>query len=312
MAGLATPNTGMKRNVEGKVGSTMAGIGNSLLMQLLSHDRMSAREASTLLAESELLQGIDLSNIPVGSSLSVSYDTEQPEAKADIVVKDDTSQEIARFSIVNNTYVTNEGATATNNTLNSLNESDVGRVLLEEMPEKARSAVDTVQGEADYSSAPRYAQNAIAKTDKGTPFEASDAVKADMRSQRGSQDRSRVSKEHHEWKYNVISSTTYHYASNCGAYQFNYLGADALENEDHLIPREYECPPYYQWLKHDALREIIKIYRRYRRYRMRCGGKALYTEQGFAFRDEAIQDDCANDAEFQAQYAILVATADFS
>ena len=124
----------------------------------------------------------------------------------------------------------------------------------------------------------------------------------------GRQDRSRVSKEYHEWRYCVVTSGDYERIATFAAGKgIAYVGADKL-----ILESTAWAPPYHRWIQFDDFRELIKIYRRFKRARNSCGGKNLWSDQGFADKEAAIKSDCENDTEFQSLVSGLAAESEWS
>jgi hypothetical protein len=200
--------------------------------------------------------------------------------------------------------------------LNALARDDTGKTLLKDLPDEEKQQHDTPAKDSAYNNATSVGKKAVQKLLKYPTDAPTDNVKKAVAVATGKQDRSRVSKEYHEWKYCCIDSNNASILQD-GAGMTNallYTGSGALSTADGVTPPGAGImPPYHKWIEYEDFREIMKIVRRYRRMRGRCGGKALWQEQGFATKIAAIQDDVDGDADYLSHRSALLAfTADWS
>lgn len=204
---------------------------------------------------------------------------------------------------------------AFNDTVNQLVNDDVGKVALDDLPEATKVAVDTEAKEAEYAAAEPANKLAADKVQNETQSFATDETKKAAKKSAGKHDAARVSREHHEWKYCCIDSNNYSLllgVDSFGPLSLKYTGPQAMSTKTGVDPAASDAPPYFIWIKWPEFRDVMKVVRRFRRLRGGCGGKALWTEQGFATKLAAIQDDIKGDADYIAAHAILIADTDWA
>lgn len=198
-------------------------------------------------------------------------------------------------------------------TINNLNNVSGGKAVVQGLPDAAKSIADPAQNETIYNASNETEQKIIADLSTKNDLPMTAAMKKAVKKIGKRQDHSRVSKEYHEWKYCCVDSNNFSLLAGLNDGPITYTGPDALPTAAGVDPSSSAVPPYYKWIEHEELREVMKIVRRYRRLRSQCGGKALWTEQGFASKLAAIQFDLNGDTvNYEPLYTILVATSDFA
>jgi hypothetical protein len=126
----------------------------------------------------------------------------------------------------------------------------------------------------------------------------------------GRSDRARTSLEYHEWKHNCIAP-----GENFKVLQGTVLSSVNLDiayslTDGPQVDGTYR-PPYYQWIKHEELRTVANLVKRFRRYWRGKNMPLLRAELGFANVEDAIQASLAESTDYTDARTILVATPDF-
>lgn len=204
--------------------------------------------------------------------------------------------------------VSAEAIDALHRTLMDMHRDQFGGPQLRALPGVAASAEDPDTNDSEYNGARPIDQERVRAEERDrlrAPF--GQAVDAAVRGTR-KHDAARTSMEYHEWAHNVWSGTPPAVRKNAkvlndSSLDLKYVGVD---------PPISEYPPWHAWVQYEDYRKCINIVKRYRRARSACGGKALWTEQGFGSKELAIIDDVQNDAEVITLVTALDATADWT
>jgi len=233
-----------------------------------------------------------------------------PDVINDMTIQDEVGgTPRARIGIVRRSALTPELEESGAATVNRVAETPEGRSGLRGLAGAVRNSQPTASNTARLRAARPEVQAAareLARQPANMPVDE-DLARELRRSARA--DGSRTSLEYHEWKFNCISTgknwrILHENQWHGGSGVLEYIGADGIS--------PFDSPPYHIWVKYEEFRKLINLVKRYRRLRSRCGGRALWQEQGFASRDEAIVDDLAGDADAQALGTTLGATSDFN
>lgn len=299
-----TQGTKLTPSAQGPLASIQGILGAKVLYDVLTTRKV--RMVDDFDARNFLEEPPSVPELPVGCEFDAALSL-PPMESLDMTLKLPSGDPLLHFELPAYETVTDKQADVANITMNVVVQNENGKLALDELPETVKGLADTAAREAQYNSAQPYGRQAVQEADRHHRFQVNDKVAQAMRVQRGNQDRSRVSKEFHEWRYCIITSKDWtQITDRTDTYGVVYIGPDPVVNAE-----GHDSPPYYKWLQYDDLRTLFKILRRYKRYYTRCGGKRLWEAQGHASKREAIYDLCVNDQDFQYAVSDLAGTADF-
>lgn len=218
---------------------------------------------------------------------------------------DSDGAERARYRQVPSDQVTPEQRAATAESLQTIQGTPEGRAALRDGTEATRQTNDVEENSTQATQATQEQREALNRVQGGNaPLPLNNEGRAAIR-RTGAADGSRTSKEEHEWRFNCVDTGKNWImctlvTNNKG---IGYTGSDPTS--------PFGAPGYHKWIEHPDFRKAINRVKAVRRARGRCGGKALWEEQGFATKDDAIASDLETDTDFQDARTVLIATADF-
>jgi len=204
---------------------------------------------------------------------------------------------------------------ATNNfnvVINNVSKDVVGKPALKALPDKAKSAIDPDDIDATYNTSDQAQKIALETALEQSDVPMNKQLKGIVNKTSRKQDGSRTSKEYHEWKYCCVLSNNYGLLTDLGTGQsVSYNKTDAVATADGVTPVLSTVPPYHRWIEFPELRQACNLVKKLRRLRGRCGGEALWKDQGFATKEAAIKSDLEASTDWDTLRAALGAYTAF-
>jgi len=232
-----------------------------------------------------------------------------PDVVNDMTIQDEVGgTPRARIGIVRRSALTPELEQSGAATVNRVAETPEGRSGLRGLAAAVRNSQPTSSNTARLRAARPEVQAAareLARQPANMPVDE-DLARELRRSARA--DGSRTSLEYHEWKFCCLEPGKHWITLHETLYATQGQGLKATAG-NRIGP--HDAPIYALWVKHEDFRKLVNIVKRFNRLRSRCGAKALWAEQGFQDREEAVCNDLSLDSETQALLAALQGTADF-
>jgi len=246
-------------------------------------------------------------DITVEQKVVVIQPPQQPQVELELKIEDNVGgTERARFGLMKKFDLLAEQYETTIKDLDRAAKTPFGRSGLSDLTDGVKASQPTAENSSKLQAATSEQRAAAKQLQQGKAGIAVDDENRKTLNLKQRQDAARTSLERHEWRFNIVATgkNWLILTQLIPTQDLNYDGPEpAAPNSG---------PPWYKWIEHDELRQAINLVKKYRRLRGQCGGKALWTEQGFASKDHAIRDDMENDTDYQSLRVNLIATPDFS